>query len=947
MKSILSFPLIKDHEDLKILLKEYFLDHSKETGITEEYFRNFYAPFSYSLKRIMDEPFNPLVTSSIIDQNYDKAIVDEIFYKIREVVSNTLLTELNINRLSGSLVGDTSEERYLYFDDEILGNEDGFFEILEEYPEILSLIVLKMNQILEEQFNILTNIVKDYNDIKCMFFQNKDFIVEGYKFGLGDPHNNGKSVKIIETNLGKFVYKPKFMNIERNFNKVLNWINSKSDDPNQHLKYPEVICKQGYGWQQYIRNRELQTLESAHHFYYKQGMNIAVMYILNAGDFHYENVIADESDPVLIDIETFFSNIEPIEGDELTKSYQTSVLSTMMLPMDYGKFMDFEISGLSGKEGQVSELYSSLNLINRKSDDMQFVNKPFILDGKRNIPIFMGQKIEAMHYIDDICNGFAYGYNVIKNAKDEFSELIDIFINDTIRVVLRPTQTYSEFLTMSKYPKYLVSQEKRKELFQLLLEYPSEKFTTDIINEEIKSLENEDVPYFYTSIGSTFIKINHIQKDDYFGVSPLDSAKAKIELLSDDDLKFQAKIIRLSLGFELSKTDVDTKYIDPEPLLKIYIHDKLEMKKQIEYWTQDILEKSTRLQSGRIQWFSHITDGEQKAKLGYMLYGLYDGITGMAILFALLSKFIDSEKYEHYYSLLMDDLVENEHKLLEYENNLCGFGNTGSVIYTYLYLGKLRNDAALISKAVELAEKFSEKIVSTLEIEDIEIDFASGISSLLVILCRVHTESKSEKLMPCIRAITNYIIKELEKQIINKDYRTGFAHGYSGITYALKVASSHTDIPLNMIEELIRFENKKYDSQTDQWYDTRKNDNKYVEDYWCQGSVGMYSSRMEMRNEVSPESLMLDPLKKNSEKSIQRFTNYSLCHGYIGNFLLLNHVGALPANYFYLPKSWDDYVGGLGAHAESIGLFLGEAGLVYFLISMLGNDIPNILYLEV
>lgn len=947
MKSICSFPLIKDNNDLETSLKAYFVHHSREIGSSEEYFHNFYAPFTYVLNRLMEDTFGVLVTSKIIDSGYLKIIAEEVTYKIREVASYTLLTELNVSRLSGLLLGDTKEERYAFFDNEMLGNEEGFFEILEEYPVILSLIALNINQILEEQYHILTHIINDYNEIKAAFFR-EDFVVQGYKYGFGDSHNNGKTVKVIDTDLGSFVYKPKNMSIENNFNRLLNKLNSTSNQTRQQLIYPEVVCKQGYGWQEYMGHKDLDSLESAHDFYYRQGINIALMYILNANDFHYENLIANGSYPVLVDIETFFSNIDPEDGDELSKSYQTSVLSTMMLPMDFGELLDFEISGLSGKDGQVSNLYSSLKLINNKSDDMQLEKQPFIVDGKSNIPTYLGEKVEAIHYIDDICEGFTYGYQVIQNAKEEFSDFIHIFVHDTIRVVLRATQTYSEFLAMSKYPKYLVSHEKRRELFSLLFEYQSDKFKLNVIQEEIKSLENEDVPYFYTGIGETSIQINDVQVDDYFHKSPLDSAKEKINLLSDDDLKLQIKMIKLSLGFELSKTDVDSKYINPDPLLKIYHHDKLGIEKQIEYWTDDIVNKSTRLQSGRIQWFSHITDTAQKAKLGYMQYGLYDGITGLTILFGLLSKFIDSNKYEPYYALLIEDMMNNEHKVFDFENNVCGFGNTGSIIYTYLYLGNLREEAALVTKASDLAVKFSDKVVRILEQEnEVEIDFVSGISSLLVILCRVNQVAETEELSTNIGRITAYIMNRLEQMRLDGDYRTGFAHGYSGIVYALNLASPYTAIPGNVIEDLLHMENKKYDLVSHKWLDTRKNDNQYSEDYWCQGSVGMYASRMELSGHLSPDLLMLDSLKSSAERSIQNFTNYSLCHGYLGNFLLLDSAHNLPSDYFYLPPSWDDYVGGLGVHTESLGLYLGEAGLVYFLITRLGYDIPNILYLEV
>ncbi|WP_181150957.1 type 2 lanthipeptide synthetase LanM [Paenibacillus sp. PCH8] len=937
---------MKNNQELLSLLTEYFIIGEKTSSETAEYFYTFYNPFCYSIKRLIESNFMSFMNSTIFHSIYFNNIQDEILNKIREICSNTLLTELNINRVSGSLLGETKEERYSYFVEQILGSQEGFFEIIEVYSELLSLIVLSINQILEEQIYILTKVREDYNDIRSIFFHS-DFILIGYKFGMGDSHNNGKSVKLIESSLGKFVYKPKSLSLEKHFNATLDWINSKGSSHNRFLRYPKVIDKQEYGWQEYINNRDLKSSDSARDFYYRQGINIALMYILNASDFHYENLIADESHPVLIDIETFFSSIESYDGDELTESYQSSVLSTMMLPMDYGKILDFEISGLSGKDGQVSSLYSNLKLTNINSDDMQFIKKPFVVSGKRNIPSFEGEKREASQYIDEICEGFTYGYNLIRSFKDEFSKIIDIFKTDTIRVVLRPTQTYAEFIAMSKYPKYLISNEKRKELFNLLLESESEKFPLVAIKEEMKSLENEDVPYFSTTIGSKSLKINTVQMDNYFKASPMSYAKEKINLLNNDDLKLQVKIIKLSLQFELSKTDVDSKYIDSEEALRIHIDDKAAIIEQIDYWVENILNKSTKLPSGRIQWFSHINDHNHKAKLGYMMYGLYDGITGMSILFSLLSKYINSEKYEPYYSLLLEDIVTNEEKVLEHENNICGFGNTASIIYTYLYLGKLRNEEMLISKAVELAGKFSIKVISMIEQEQIEIDFVSGISSLLAILCRVNNASETKELSINIGVITKYIIDEIEVQMSAQDYRTGFAHGFSGIAFALDLASAYTSIPHNIMVALLKMENEKYDPSMHKWCDTRKNDNEHSEDYWCQGSVGVYYSRNIMKYNMPQDILMLDQLKDNSEKSLQRFTNYSLCHGYLGNFLILKYNNALHEKYFYVPKNGNDYIGGLGANAESIGLFLGEAGLVYFLISILIQDIPKVLYLEV
>ncbi|MBX4341401.1 DUF4135 domain-containing protein, partial [Mycobacterium tuberculosis] len=64
----------------------------------------------------------------------------------------------------------------------------------------------------------------------------------------------------------------------------------------------------GYGWQEYIAYRECLTEEELKRFYYRQGGYIALLYFFRSSDFHFENIIASGEFPVLIDLETLFSN---------------------------------------------------------------------------------------------------------------------------------------------------------------------------------------------------------------------------------------------------------------------------------------------------------------------------------------------------------------------------------------------------------------------------------------------------------------------------------------------------------------------------------------------------------------------------------------------------------------------------------------------------------------
>src|SRR5262249_35687328 len=123
--------------------------------------------------------------------------------------------------------------------------------------------------------------------------------------GAGDFHRGGRSV-IIATfdNDWKIVYKPHLLAVDVPFCEFLTALNRMGDHP--PFKTAAVIDRGEYGWSEFVSSRPCDTLAQVRRFYQRQGGYLALLYFLEATDFHLENLIASGEDPILVDLEALF-----------------------------------------------------------------------------------------------------------------------------------------------------------------------------------------------------------------------------------------------------------------------------------------------------------------------------------------------------------------------------------------------------------------------------------------------------------------------------------------------------------------------------------------------------------------------------------------------------------------------------------------------------------------
>ncbi len=134
--------------------------------------------------------------------------------------------------------------------------------------------------------------------------------------------------------------------------------------PSLQLKTITILNKDQYGWQEFVEYKPCSSNNELSRFYERQGNYIAILYILNATDFRFENLIANGEHPVLIDLEGLVQNTVKLPRkassayDIAFSKLTDSVLSTGMLPATFmqANIYDFDLSGLGGDEGKPTEL---------------------------------------------------------------------------------------------------------------------------------------------------------------------------------------------------------------------------------------------------------------------------------------------------------------------------------------------------------------------------------------------------------------------------------------------------------------------------------------------------------------------------------------------------------------------------------------------------------------
>jgi type 2 lantibiotic biosynthesis protein LanM len=401
-------------------------------------------------------PFDPETIEEILLMN----LTDPLLMRL----SRTLVLELNVARLQGYLQGNTPKERYQSFIERIREPQEAS-AILAEYPVLARQLTLCINQWLNVSLEFLDRLCCDWELILCNFCstENPGKVVD-ITGGAGDTHRGGRSVMIATFDSGfRIVYKPKSLAIDTHFQELLAWLNHNGNEP--QFRTLTVVDRGEYGWVEYVNQQGCSSVNELKRFYRRHGAYLALLYTLNANDFHFENLIAVGEHPVLIDLETLFQpqfdSFDEAEADRaVDKVMAESVLQVGLLPLrlwSSAEYAGIDVSGFGGMAGQLSpERVPQLNGVG--TDEMHFVRQRIELAGDANRPSLNDVEVSSAEYVEDVVLGFTTMYQLLTKLRVKLladNGPLACFAHDEIRILLRPTRTYDQLLFESFHPDLL------------------------------------------------------------------------------------------------------------------------------------------------------------------------------------------------------------------------------------------------------------------------------------------------------------------------------------------------------------------------------------------------------------------------------------------------------------------------------------------------------------
>jgi type 2 lantibiotic biosynthesis protein LanM len=740
--------------------------------------------------------------------------------------------------------------------------EDGLWGLFQKYPvlaKLLSLAVIFWGESISE---FQSRLEEDWQKIEECFSPSQSLAkIVDCQCNLSDSHHRGRSVLIItfDTNL-KLVYKPRNLAMDCAFNEMLNWCNQQLSL--LALLPTTILNRDTHGWMEFIPNLPCKDKSSVERFYERCGMLLAILYLLEGTDCHQENMIANGEYPVFIDGETLFhhqiettSNTNNTAIENASKIVQRSVLKTFLLPQ-WGVLpndnLALDVSGLGGAtQTYETQVWKYIN-----TDRMRLeIDRTTVTQG--NVPTLVGGTIDMSSYQLEVVRGFQKTYLVLLNQLDfllDKDSPLQSFAQKKVRFVFRNTKTYYSILQSSYDPQYMRNGVDRS----IALEGLSRAFLTSdkcpsywsILEEELQSMEQMDIPFFTTFTNNVHIYFPDGNVDTgTFSQSSFLTVQNNVRSLSKENLQMQLTIIKGALEARFRQepslptlpipidTQIHTQKLDCESDA-----DRALLETAIMLG-EAVISKGITGSDGGLAWMG-LTYKPSISKFRWQVLGggLWDGNVGMALFLASLAKITGKSQWHEYTEQTLIPLQATFADLNSFQQHRIGadigIAGLGAMIYGLEIISKLLDNSN--------SRLISQKILECITPELIENDIyftalngsAGGILGLLAIA------ESSPRALELARKCGNHLVSQ-KGEANNTPKPIGFASGMAGIAYSLLRLYKATgdEIYLEIAKEAITYERLSFDRKLGIWNDFRTNPPK-LSMSWANGTTGIGLARL-------------------------------------------------------------------------------------------------------
>lgn len=929
-------------------------------------------------RRYANLPFDP---GAIVE-----IMLPSLLQQLPQVSFRTLILELNVARLRGLLQGDTPEERHRSFFP-LLRQKDFALAILQEYPALAQQAVLTVDRWVDVSLEFLERLCEDWPRLKATFTPEAEpGVLAEYGGGAGDTHRGGRTVAIATFESGfKLVYKPRSMAIDVRFQQLLEWLNERGDHP--PFRTLTILDRKTHGWVEFVVHETCKTSDELRRFYIRQGGLTALLFVLEATDFHFENIIAAGEHPVLIDLESLFhprwkrtpNRLQPsLPGHHMMAH---SVLRTGILPQRILQTREnvagIDLSGLNSPVGQQSPFAVPM-VENQGTDEMCIVRKHYQMYGSHNLPT--ENPVSLSDRVEELTDGFERVYRLFLEHRQTLLAAegpLSAFADCEVRVILRATNQYMRVLQESFHPDMLRDALDRERLFDsfwaIIEQVP--KYTA-IVPHEQYDLWQRDVPFFTTRPDALDLFTSTGRRiPDFFDEPGMTAVQACIEQLGEEDLERQLWFIRGSiaaaergLGEKRWPTyEVTTAPVPPTPeqLLETAcaVGDRL-----------DVLALQDE-ENDIVSWIGLTLLGEKHWVLAPVGIDIYSGLSGITLFLAYLGALTGEGRYTALAQRGLNTVKKSVEQLASLTNTLGAFDGWGAPIYLYTHLAALWNDETLLREAEAVVQQVFDHVA-----EDEAFDIINGSAGCMLALLSLHRRAPSARTLAAAMACGDHLLataQPMEPGVgwfrrhssshEDKAPLTGFSHGAAGIATALLelgAVSGKERYRAGALQALA-YERSHFIEEEGNWSDLREDDDQPTDGprcltAWCHGAPGIGLGRLRSLPHLDDDLVRVEIRTAVQTTLREGFGGtHCLCHGDLGNLELLQRasetfddealrqqVGRL-TGVVRVSIDRHGWLCGVPLGIETPGLMTGLAGIGYGLLRRIAPErVPAVLTLD-
>ena len=898
-----------------------------------------------------------------------------------QIIFKTLVLELNVARLRGDLEGEKPDERFRDFVAR-LARPDVAHAILEEYPVLARKTVESAARWECFGAEFLGHLVEDREELESKLLGGRKLgRLAELSGGAGDSHRGGRSVQILAFDSGeRLVYKPRSLEVDVHFHALLEWLNERGDHP--PFRTLETLDRGTHGWVEFVETVGAESTEEIERFYQRQGGFLALLYLLEANDFHFENVLASGEHPVLVDLESLFQQRVFLydvgkAAEQASSLIAFSVIRTGLLPQfAWGEdgAGQIDVSGLGAETGQTSGARRPLpDAVG--TDSMRLESGTAEFEGGANRPTLNGAPVAALDWAPAIERGFESVYQTLMRHREELATAdgpLAAFVGDEVRVILRHTKTYRAFLVDGLHPDLLRDALDRDQYFDRLWVGVEERNQIErLAHLEARELSDLDIPFFQSRPGSTSLfSATGTVIPDFFERTGLEIVREKLGSLDQEDLERQRWLIGACLtaldatppvseGRVLALDEVEPASAERLLAAARTVGDRLES-------------LALRGADGGASWLGISATDDVHYMPVSLGPDLYSGLGGVALFLARLGSVTGQERYTELSRAAWRTLVDNlPTDAIPGPGELGTYTGVAGAVYASLQLAAAWQEPEPLESVEPVVRRIAEAVP-----EDGDLDVISGVAGAIPVLlayaeatgdraARAAAVRCGERLLETARPMATgvgWISRQAEERALS-----GFSHGAAGFAWALFELERATGDSRfgETARAAIEFERTLFDGEARNWRDLRSflGPEGGFNVAWCNGAVGIGLARLagwDLLREGERPAVLREIEDAVATTLAAGFSlNHSLCHGALGNLELLALAAekldredcalrvAQAAAVISDEVEQGHFHCGVPGGFETPGLMDGLAGIGYGLLKLAApRRVPSVLLLE-